>query len=236
MEDERTGIINWIAKLSRKIASGAIVPMYYGDNVPPPMADYVKDAQAIWVILLADSRFDIDGLFANSQATKIVFPSPVHNKRRIMFPCPLHNKLDSESQANVIRRSKLAQDQGVEVKWVDHEIHESMIIINPPTANNPDPDDGIALIDLSLPHLDTPARAKFEITQKHQGKIFSDSGQIIQPYLGEGTRSQFRKRETRANENRLKRRIRRLVGPYRAAVDTEGTFCNAQADGNLSFA
>ena len=57
-----------------------------------------------------------------------------------MFPCPLHNKLDSEAQANVIRRSKLAQDQGVEVKWVDHEIHESMIIINPPTEDNPNPD------------------------------------------------------------------------------------------------
>ena len=174
MEHEPTGIINWIAKLSRKIASGAIVPIHYGDNVPPAMADYVKDAQALWVILLTDSKFDIDGLFANPAATKIVFPTPVHNKRRIMFPCPLHNKLDSEAQANVIRRSKLAQDQGVEVKWVDHEIHESMIIINPPTANNPNPEDGIALIDLSLPHLDTPARAKFEITQKHQSKIFSD--------------------------------------------------------------
>ena len=74
MEHEPTGIINWIAKLSRNIASGRIVPIYYGDNVPPPMADYVKDAQALWVILLADSKFDIDGLFANSAATKIVFP------------------------------------------------------------------------------------------------------------------------------------------------------------------
>ena len=175
MKDETgSGIINWIGRLTRNIASGRIVPIHYGDNVPPPMADYVKDAQALWVILLADSTFDIDGLFANSPATKIVFPTPVHNKRRIMFPCPLHNKLESEAQADVVRRSKLAQDQGVEVKWADHEIHESMIIINPPTANNPDPEDGIALIDLSLPHLDTPARAKFEITQKHQSKIFSD--------------------------------------------------------------
>jgi hypothetical protein len=173
MEHESTGIINWIAKLSRKIASGAIVPIHYGDNVPPPMAGHVKDAQAIWVILLADSRFEIDGLFANSSATRIIFPSPV-NKRRIMFPCPMHNKLDNETQADVIRRSKLAQDQGIEVKWVDHEIHESMIIINPPTEDNPNPGNGIALIDLSLPHLDTTALAKFEITQKHQGKIFSD--------------------------------------------------------------
>ncbi len=167
-------MINWIGKLARKLASGRIVPIHYGDNVPPSMADYVKDAQAIWVILLADSRFEIDGLFANTPATSIVFPSPVHNKRRIMFPCPMHNHLENEAQANVIRHSKLAQDQGAEVKWVDHEIHESMIIINPPTENNPNPDNGIALIDLSLPHLDTTARAKFEITQKHQSKIFSD--------------------------------------------------------------
>ena len=55
-----------------------------------------------------------------------------------------------------------------------HEIPESMIIINPPTEGNSNSDDGIALIDLSLPHLDTAARAKFEITQKHQGMIFSD--------------------------------------------------------------
>ena len=49
-----------------------------------------------------------------------------------------------------------------------------MIIINPPTDHIGDFDDGIAFIDLSLPHLDTAARAKFEITQKDQGKIFSD--------------------------------------------------------------
>ena len=35
-----------------------------------------------------------------------------------------------------------------------------MIIINPPTKNNPDPEDGMALIDLSLPHLDTPGAGK----------------------------------------------------------------------------
>lgn len=91
-----------------------------------------------------------------------------------MFPCPVHNELDSEAQADVIRRSKLAQNWGVEVKWIDHEILESMIIINPPTEINPDSEDGIALIDLSLPHVDTTGRAKFEITQKHQGKVFSD--------------------------------------------------------------
>ena len=91
-----------------------------------------------------------------------------------MFPCPVHSSLDSESQADVIRRSKLAQSWGLEVKWVDHEVLESMIIINPPTRDNGDFDDGIAFIDLSLPHLDTVARAKFEITQKDQAKIFSD--------------------------------------------------------------
>jgi hypothetical protein len=49
-----------------------------------------------------------------------------------------------------------------------------MIIINPPTQDNGDLDDGIAFIDLSLPHLDTAARAKFEITQKDQANIFAD--------------------------------------------------------------
>ena len=51
---------------------------------------------------------------------------------------------------------------------------ESMIIINPPTRDNGNVDDGVAFIDLSLPHLDTVAREKFEITQKDQAKIFSD--------------------------------------------------------------
>lgn len=213
MKDETgSGIINWIARLTRNIASGRIVPIYYGDNVPSPMADHVKDAQAIWVILLADSKFDIDGLFANSAATKIVFPTPVHNKRRIMFPCPLHNKLESEAQANVIRRSKLAQDQGVEVKWVDHEIHESMIIINPPTEDNANPGDGIALIDLSLPHLDTPARAKFEITQKHQSKIFSDLVKSFSLTWGKAHGPGYeKKRPKRKNEARFKGDIRGLV-------------------------
>ena len=49
-----------------------------------------------------------------------------------------------------------------------------MIIINPPTRNDDNSNDGIAFIDLSLPHLDTAARTKFEITQKDQAKIFSD--------------------------------------------------------------
>ena len=177
MEDESTGgsgIINWLARLTRKVTSGKIVPMYYGENLPSRVADSVRDARALWIILLSDSTFDIDGLFANCERRGIAFPSPTHNKRRIMFPCPVHNILDSESKADVIRRSKLAQSWGLEVKWVDHEVLESMIIINPPTPDSGNFDDGIAFIDLSLPHLDTAARAKFEITQKDQAKIFSD--------------------------------------------------------------
>jgi hypothetical protein len=91
-----------------------------------------------------------------------------------MFPCPAHNELDREAQADVIRRTKLGQNWDLKVKWVDHEILEPMIIINPPTASHPDSDDGIALIDLSVPRLDTVGRARFEITQKDQGKLFSD--------------------------------------------------------------
>jgi hypothetical protein len=177
MEHESTdnsGIINWLAKLTRKVTSGKIVPLYYGENLPSHVADSVRDARALWIILLSDSRFDIDGMFANCEKRGSASPSPTHNKRRIMFPCPVHNSLDSESQAEVIRRSKLAQSWGVEVKWVDHEIHESMIIINPPTKDDGNSNDGIAFIDLSLPHLDTAARTKFEITQKDQAKIFSD--------------------------------------------------------------
>lgn len=177
MEEESTGgsgIIHWLARLTRKVTSGKIVPMYYGEHLPSRVADSVRDARAIWIILLSDSTFDIDGLFANCERKGIVSPSPTHNKRRIMFPCPVHNGLDSESQTEVIRRSKLAQSWGLEVKWVDHEVLESMIIINPPTRDNGDLDEGIAFIDLSLPHLDSAARAKFEITQKDQAKIFSD--------------------------------------------------------------
>jgi hypothetical protein len=177
MEDESTGgtgIINWLTRLTRKATSGKIVPMHYGEQLPPAVADCVRDARSLWIILLSDSRFDIDGMFANCESRKVTTPLPAHNKRRIMFPCPLHNTLDSESQADVIRRSKLAQSWGMEVKWVDHKALESMIIINPPTRDIGNFDDGIAFIDLSLPHLDTAARAKFEITQKDQAKLFSD--------------------------------------------------------------
>jgi len=148
--------------------------MYYGEHLPPAVTDAVSGARAVWIIGLSDSTFEIDGLFANCQQRETSSLSPTHNKRRIMLPCPVHSGLDSEARADVIRRSKLAQSWGLEVKWVDHEALESMIIINPPTPDNGDFDDGIAFIDLSLPHLDTAARAKFEITQKDQAKIFSD--------------------------------------------------------------
>ena len=137
MENESTGgsaIVNWLARLTRKVTSGKIAPLYYGENLPPSrVADSVRDARSLWIILLSDSRFDIDGMFANCEQRGIASPSPAHNKRRIMFPCPVHNGLDSEAQAEVIRRSKLAQSWGLEVKWVDHEVLESMIIINPPS-------------------------------------------------------------------------------------------------------
>src|SRR5215831_7702077 len=177
MEDESTagsGIIKWLAKLTRKVTSGKIVPIYYGENLPSQVADSVRAARAFWIILLSDSRFDIDGMFANCEKKASASPSPTHNMRRIMFPCPAHNELDREAQHDVIRRTKLAQNWGLKVKWVDHEILEPMIIINPPTAGHPDSDDGIALIDLSVPHLDTVGRVRFEITQKDQGKLFSD--------------------------------------------------------------
>ena len=118
MEDESTGglgIINWLARLTRKVTSGKIVSLYYGENPPPAVADSIRDARAVWIILLSDSRFDIDGMFANCQRRGLASSSPAHNKRRIMFPCPLHSSLDSESQAEVIRRSKLAQSWGLEV-------------------------------------------------------------------------------------------------------------------------
>ena len=50
MEDESTGssgIINWLARLTRKVTSGKIVPMYYGDNPPPAVADSIRDARAV---------------------------------------------------------------------------------------------------------------------------------------------------------------------------------------------
>src|SRR5215510_5515938 len=76
-----------------------------------------------------------------------------------------------------------------------HEIPESMIIINPPTEGNSNPDDGIALIDLSLPHLDTAARVKFESTQKHQGKIFSDLVKSFSLTWGQAHESLYEKNQ-----------------------------------------
>jgi hypothetical protein len=46
-----------------------------------------------------------------------------------------------------------------------------MIIINPPTRDHRDLDDGLAFIDLSLSHRDTATRAKFEITRKALGPV-----------------------------------------------------------------
>jgi hypothetical protein len=172
--DMRIGLIHWIAKLARKVASGKIVPLYQGEDLPPSMAERVKNARAIWMVVLTNSRFPIDTIFGKPKPEGSILTHPAHNPKRIIFPCPLHAGLDREAQADVIRRSKLAQRCDVEVRWVDHEIPESMIIINPPTGDNADLADGVALIDLSLPHLDSAARAKFEITQEHQSGIFSD--------------------------------------------------------------
>ena len=207
MEDESTGssgIINWLAKLTRKVTSGKIVPMYYGENLPSHAVDSIRGARALWIILLSDSRFDIDGMFANCQKNEIGSPSPTHNKRRIMFPCPVHNSLDSESQAEVIRRSKLAQSWGVEVKWADHETLESMIIINPPTRDDGNSNDGIAFIDLSLPHLDIAARTKFEITQKDQAKIFSDLVKSFSQTWGKAHEPSFEKEKRERRRTVLK--------------------------------
>ena len=43
--------------------------MYYGENLPPAIADSVRDARAVWIMLLSDSKFDIDGMFANCART-----------------------------------------------------------------------------------------------------------------------------------------------------------------------
>ena len=89
MEDESTGglgIINWLARLTRKVTSGKIVPMYYGENPPPAVADSVRDARALWIILLSDSRFDIDGMFANCERRGLASPSPAHNKQKNHVP------------------------------------------------------------------------------------------------------------------------------------------------------
>jgi hypothetical protein len=207
MEDESTGgsgITDWLAKLSRKATSGKIVPMHYGEHIPPAVTDSVRGARAVWISSLSDSTFDIDGLLANCEKRAVASPSPTHNKRRIMFPCPVHNSLDGESQADVIRRSKLARNWGLDVKWVDHEVLGSMIIINPPTQYNDNFDDGIAFIDLSLPHLDTAARAKFEITQKDQEKIFADLVKSFSRTWGKAHEPSFEKEKRRRTKIVLK--------------------------------
>ena len=88
MEDESTGssgIINWLARLTRKMTSGKIVPMYYGENQPPAVTDSVRDARALWIILLSDSRFDIDGLFANCERERhrVPFSNPQQQKNHV---------------------------------------------------------------------------------------------------------------------------------------------------------
>ena len=88
MEDESTGssgIINWLARLTRKVTSGKIVPMYYGENPPPAVADSIRDARAVWIILLSDSRFDIDGMFANCERRghRLPFSGPQQEKNHV---------------------------------------------------------------------------------------------------------------------------------------------------------
>jgi hypothetical protein len=175
MEDKSTvesAIMNWITRLTRKLTSGKIVPVHYGEDIPAAVADVVRSARTVWIIGLPASTFDIDGLFANCETGKLTSLSPAHNRRRIMFPCPVHNGLDNELQGDVIRRTKLAQNWGFDVKWVDHENLQSLIILNPPTEHDHDLGDGLVLLDVLLPN--TTARAKFEITQKDQSKIFYD--------------------------------------------------------------
>jgi hypothetical protein len=43
--DIAIGLIHWIAKLARKIASGTIVPLYQGEDLPTSVADRVKNAR-----------------------------------------------------------------------------------------------------------------------------------------------------------------------------------------------
>ena len=88
MENESTGgsaIINWLARLTRKMTSGKIVPMYYGENPPARVADSVRDARALWIILLSDSKFDIDGMFANCEKRghRIPFSNPQQEKNHV---------------------------------------------------------------------------------------------------------------------------------------------------------
>jgi hypothetical protein len=175
MENESTGasaMMSWITKLTRKLTSGKIAPIHYGENLPPSTTDLIRHARSVWIICLSDASLDVEGLFAQRERRKLSSPSPAQNPRRIMFPCPVHNSLDSELQADVVRRTKLAQNWGLDVRWVDHENLQSMVIVNPPVEHGPDLGDGLALIELSLPN--TTARAKFEITQRDQDRIFSD--------------------------------------------------------------
>jgi hypothetical protein len=175
MKDESAGasaMMKWITKLTRKITSGKIAPIHYGEDLPPSTVDLIRGARAVWITCLSDAAFDVEGLFANRERRKLTSPSPAHNRRRIMFLCPVHTSLDSELRADVVRRTKLAQNWGLEVRWVDHENLQSMIIVNPPIEHGADLGDGLAFIDLSLPN--TKSRAKFEITQKDQDKIFAD--------------------------------------------------------------
>ena len=137
MEDESTGssgIINWLTRLTRKVTSGKIVPMYYGENPPPRSPTLFGTLDGV-DNSFKRLKFRYHGMFANCQRRGLASPSRARNKRRIMFPCPLHSILDSESQTEIIRRSKLAQSWGLDVKWVDHQVLESMIIINPPSDN-----------------------------------------------------------------------------------------------------
>ena len=96
MEDESTGLvqessIGWLdspGRSPREKSFRCITARIYRRAV----ADSVRDARAVWIILLSDSNFDIDGMFANCESERITSPSPTHNKRRIMFPCPVHNE------------------------------------------------------------------------------------------------------------------------------------------------
>ncbi len=164
----------WIAKLTMKISGGKIISLYQGEDMPQPVVDHLQNARAIWMVALNGSRFEVETVFGKPKVKESILTRPAHCKKRLLLPCPLHAKMDKQAQADVMRRGKLAQCRDVEVKWVDGDISGSMIIVNPPTINDADLDDGLALIDLCLPQLDTSTRAKFEITQKQQVGIFSD--------------------------------------------------------------
>jgi hypothetical protein len=49
MEDESTSaslMTKWLTKLTRRITSGKIVPIHYGENLSPASADSIKSARA----------------------------------------------------------------------------------------------------------------------------------------------------------------------------------------------